>query len=149
MDYNFELESSDSNCLVLPFFRAVALFALRVYALYGCRRIVLVIFMGVTIIGTAIVIWGNSIKEFTIFCSRMQWHNDNQDHDVVKRDKHYLPSTDSQYFSRKFSPLVGCLSVTLTSRMILNLHEAAETGIYTQVDYTAISEIALVFPAES
>ncbi|KIK52289.1 hypothetical protein GYMLUDRAFT_969765 [Collybiopsis luxurians FD-317 M1] len=28
------------------------------------------------------------------------------------------------------SAFVGCLSVVLMSRMILNLHEAAETGIY-------------------
>ncbi|KAJ3745835.1 hypothetical protein DFH05DRAFT_1524106 [Lentinula detonsa] len=30
-----------------------------------------------------------------------------------------------------FSALVGCLSVTLMSRMMLDLHEAADTGIYT------------------
>ncbi|KAJ3865355.1 hypothetical protein EV359DRAFT_80578 [Lentinula novae-zelandiae] len=30
-----------------------------------------------------------------------------------------------------FSNFVGCISVTLMSRMMLDLHEAAEMGIYT------------------
>ncbi|KAF9066676.1 hypothetical protein BDP27DRAFT_1423578 [Rhodocollybia butyracea] len=47
-----------------------------------------------------------------------------------------------------FVPLVGCLSVALTSRMILNLNEAATTGIYT-VDHSAISGIAFSPPEDS
>ncbi|KAF9063554.1 hypothetical protein BDP27DRAFT_1426811 [Rhodocollybia butyracea] len=35
-----------------------------------------------------------------------------------------------------FSAFVGCLSVTLMSRIVLNLHEAADTGIYTVNDVT-------------
>lgn len=49
--------------LVLILIGLVALFALRVYALYGCRRAVLVIFMGIAILGTAISIWVSRIPD--------------------------------------------------------------------------------------
>ncbi|KAJ3786456.1 hypothetical protein GGU10DRAFT_386612 [Lentinula aff. detonsa] len=165
---------------------------LRVYALYGCRKLFLACFLGVLALGTLISIiltiiihssasqititsegcrnvtqnlhsgatmaigWEGILLLDTILFALTLWkayHNrlamgtsrvGVSLFSVVVRDgtiyffiiaslnlanivSFYVPGN----LPGNFSALVGCLSVTLMSRMMLDLHEAADTGIYT------------------
>ncbi|KIK52286.1 hypothetical protein GYMLUDRAFT_969671 [Collybiopsis luxurians FD-317 M1] len=165
-----------------------AIFALRVYALYGQRKIILVIFMTVAILGTATSIiltffsqdpstppdqgchlflssadaskvaigWeGLLIVDSLLFSLTLrkayQICRENGTVWIGKSLLFVFFRDGSIYFlimtlcnvaniislhipgplQGNLSAFVGCLSVILMSRMILNLHEAAETGIYT------------------
>ncbi|KAF9066683.1 hypothetical protein BDP27DRAFT_1404260 [Rhodocollybia butyracea] len=171
-----------------------AIFSLRIYALYGCRRVVLLAFTIITISGTVISIWFSLPKDpstpSNLGCQIILSPNDGsttavgweglmvadailfsltirkayQVHfslsgikvgrsllSVVVRDGslYFLVMTllnlaniislhVASPLQGNLSAFVGCLSVTLTSRMILNLHEAADTGLYTDHTTTVI-----------
>ncbi|KAE9390442.1 hypothetical protein BT96DRAFT_343766 [Gymnopus androsaceus JB14] len=170
-----------------------ALLTLRVYALYGCRRIILVVFLGIILLGTAmsIILTIIGIKSSTSTSStegchvlsssqspahtaiawegilvldtalfgmtlwkgfRARLHSDATRLgvsllSVVVRDGtiYFLITTTLNVaniisfnvpgrFQGNLSTFVGCLSVVLMSRMMLDLHEATDTGIYDHPD---------------
>ncbi|KAF9062924.1 hypothetical protein BDP27DRAFT_1368426 [Rhodocollybia butyracea] len=163
-----------------------ALFSLRVYALYGCRRAVLVIFMGIAIFGGGTSIASkpfNTPKSGLPHSLKLKQHGR---HNFCSAESTYgdpfspllyemVPLISCKIYGFQlsgagnvmvnrimallnlaniislhplqgnFSAFVGCLSVTLMSRIVLNLHEAADTGgmpVPTPLD----SRIALEHP---
>ncbi|KAF9066680.1 hypothetical protein BDP27DRAFT_1365449 [Rhodocollybia butyracea] len=199
-DYLRSFYQAEGFVLQLSIFRAI--FALRIYALYGCKRVVLIAFTIITILGTVISSWlslpkdpstpsnlgcqiilspsdasttaigweGLMVVDAILFLLTMrkayQW-GDHFSLSSYGMTYMVLDSTGlaqvmmtrimtllnlsniislhvfsvrllSQPLQGNLSAFVGCLSVTLTSRMILNLHEAADTGLYTDHTTTVI-----------
>ncbi|KAF9070479.1 hypothetical protein BDP27DRAFT_1446969 [Rhodocollybia butyracea] len=194
----FSTSFSPSSCQSLELYHQVfqsitqgivtALFALRVYALYGLKKTVLIIFMGIAILGAVTSIslsfvgrdestpsdlgchillnssnaasiaigWeGLLIVDSILFAMTMrkayQTHFSLSGIKVGRSLLSVIIRDGSIYFlimallnvvniitlhisgplQGNLSAFVGCLSVTLMSRMILNLHQVADTGIYT------------------
>ncbi|KAF5381453.1 hypothetical protein D9757_009025 [Collybiopsis confluens] len=143
---------------------SIAIFSLRVYALYGQRKSVLVIFTGIAFLGTAISVafilepgslrtigtrlfcytkLGKVIFAFDSFVPPCSHAVPQQQEDIKcisqwvwaqgrsGLELHSLVLFSGTIMQRHLTAPVGCLSVTLMSRMFLNMHKASETGIYT------------------